>query len=61
MCLFTSRWNNDYNQLFGAAPKLKNKTKQNKQTNKQRTEKKQGGKQVRAISIFLALKIKRLR
>ena len=34
MCLFTSRWNNDYNQLFGAAPKLKNKTKQNK-TNKQ--------------------------
>ena len=63
MCLFTSRWNNDYNQLLGAAPKLKkkNKTKQNKQTNKQRTEKKQGGKQVRAISIFLALKIKRLR
>ena len=64
MCLFTSRWNNDYNQLFGAAPKLKKKTKQNKtnkQTNKQRTEKKQGGKQVRAISIFLALKIKRLR
>ena len=34
MCLFTSRWNNDYNQLFGAAPKLKKKTKQNK-TNKQ--------------------------
>ena len=63
MCLFTSRWNNDYNQLFGAAPKLKKKkkTKQNKQTNKQRTEKKQGGKQVRVISIFLALKIKRLR
>ena len=64
MCLFTSRWNNDYNQLFGAAPKLKKKTKENKtkQTNKQRTEtKKQGGKQERAISIFLALKIKRLR
>ena len=34
MCLFTSRWNNDYNQLFGAAPKLKKKKKQNK-TNKQ--------------------------
>ena len=64
MCLFTSRWNNDYNQLFGAAPKLKKqKTKQNKtkQTNKQRTEKKKEEKQVRAISIFLALKIKRLR
>ena len=63
MCLFTSRWNNDYNQLFGAAPKLKKKTKQNKtnkQTNKEQ-KKKQGGKQVRAISIFLALKIKRLR
>ena len=61
MCLFTLRWNNDYNQLFGAAPKLKKKQNKTKQTNKQRTEKKQGGKQVRAISIFLALKIKRLR
>ena len=46
MCLFTSHWNNDYNQLFGAAPKLKKKTKQTKtkQTNKQRTEKKTGRK-----------------
>ena len=34
MCLFTSRWNNDYNQLFGAAPKLKKRNKTNKQTNK---------------------------
>ena len=60
MCLFTSRWNNDYNQLFGAAPKLKKqKTKQNK-TNKEQKKKKEE-KQVRAISIFLALKIKRLR
>ena len=63
MCLFTSHWNNDYNQLLGTRPKLKKKkTKQDKttQTNKEQ-KKKQGGKQVRAISIFLALKIKRLR
>ena len=46
MCLFTSRWNNDYNQLFGAAPKLKkkNKTKQNKQTNKQTKNRKKTGR-----------------
>ena len=43
MCLFTSRWNNDYNQLFGAAPKLKNKTKQNK-TNKQTKNRKKTGR-----------------
>ena len=62
MCLFTSRWNNDYNQLFGAAPKLKKqKTKQNKTNKQTKNRKKKEEKQVRAISIFLALKIKRLR
>ena len=44
MCLFTSRWNNDYNQLFGAAPKLKKKQNKTKQTNKQTKNRKKTGR-----------------
>ena len=56
MCLFTSRWNNDYNQLFGAAPKLKKKTKQNK-TNKQtnKEQKKTGRKAGKSNFNFFGL------
>ena len=44
MCLFTSRWNNEYNQLFGAAPKYKKKKNKTKQTNKQTKNRKKTGR-----------------
>ena len=55
MCLFTSRWNNDYNQLFGAAPKLKKqKTKQNK-TKQTKNRKKKGRKAGKSNFNFFGL------